>query len=82
VLFDYCQFFYSCRGIKGQYIISIPLENLIIVRLGMKRNNNFVIPEEKKNDQAYCAANNSKLGHPSDFFTFLRLEKEIAAQKD
>jgi hypothetical protein len=48
----------------------------------MKRNNNFVIPEEKKNDQAYCAANNAKLGHPSDFFTFLRLEKEIAAQND
>lgn len=27
------------------------------MRLGMKRNNNFVIPEEKKNVQDYCAAN-------------------------
>lgn len=73
---------YYCRGIKGQYIISIPSENLIIVRLGMKRNDNFVIPEEKKGDKAYCKANNAKVGHPSDFFTFLRLGREIAAHKD
>lgn len=73
---------YYCRGIKGQYIISIPSENLVIVRLGMKRNDNFVIPEEKKGDKAYCKANNAKVGHPSDFFTFLRLGREIAAQKE
>ncbi len=73
---------YYCRGIKGQYIISIPSENLVIVRLGMKRNDNFVIPEDKKGDKAYCKANNAKVGHPSDFFTILRLGREIAAQTE
>lgn len=73
---------YYCRGIKGQYIISIPSENLVIVRLGMKRNDNFVIPEDKKGDKAYCKVNNPKVGHPSDFFTFLRLGRKIAAQTD
>jgi CubicO group peptidase (beta-lactamase class C family) len=73
---------FYCRGIKGQYIISIPSENLVIVRLGMKRNDNFVIPEDKKGDKAFCKTNNPKVGHPTDFFTFLRLAREIAAQKE
>ena len=31
-----------CRGIQGQYIITIPQKNLVIVRLGHKRSNEFI----------------------------------------
>jgi len=72
---------YYCRGIKGQYIISIPSENLVIVRLGMKRNDNFVIPEDKMNDKEYRRKNDAKIGHPTDFFDILRIGRSIAAQK-
>lgn len=71
-----------CRGIKGQYIISIPEEKLVIVRLGLNRNDNFVIPESKKGDQEYCKINNPKIGHPTDLFDILRIGREIAAHTD
>jgi CubicO group peptidase (beta-lactamase class C family) len=66
-----------CRGIKGQYVIAVPDQNLVIVRLGLNRNDNFVIPEEKKNDKKYCIANEQKIGHPTDFFDFLELGRRI-----
>lgn len=72
---------YYCRGIKGQYLISIPEENLVIVRLGLKRNDNFVIPEEKKSDKAFSKANEAKIGHPTDFFEFLRIGRSFVSQK-
>lgn len=72
---------YYCRGIKGQYIISVPSENLVIVRLGLKRNNNFVIPEDRKSDKEYLRNNEVKIGHPTDFFEYLSLGKKIASQK-
>lgn len=31
-----------CRGIQGQYIITIPQKNLVIVRLGHKRSTTFI----------------------------------------
>ncbi|MCB9360640.1 MAG: serine hydrolase [Flavobacteriales bacterium] len=31
-----------CRGIQGQYIITIPEKNLVIVRLGHKRSKDFI----------------------------------------
>ncbi len=70
---------YYCRGIKGQYIISIPTENLVIVRLGLKRNDNFVIPEEQKKNKDYYKRNEAKIGHPTDFFKFLRLGRKLAS---
>jgi CubicO group peptidase (beta-lactamase class C family) len=70
---------YYCRGIKGQYIISIPNENLVIVRLGLKRDDNFVIPEEQKKNKDFCKKNEAKIGHPMDFFKFLRLGRILVS---
>lgn len=61
-----------CRGIKGQYIISIPKEDLLIVRLGMKRKDNVSLSKSQKNN------NVKKVGHPQDFFEYLRIAREIA----
>ncbi len=60
---------YYCRGILGQYIISIPSENVIIVRTGMKRDENITM-ETAKNDLL-------KVGHPKDFFTYLKIANRI-----
>lgn len=68
---------YYCRGILGQYIISIPHKNLIIVRLGSKRDKNYEIPENKKKDKKFILKNESKVGHPSDLFKIIRLGEEI-----
>mgnify|MGYP000887624418 CR=1 FL=1 len=42
---------YYCRGILGQYIISIPNENIIIVRTGGRRLSNIVKSENKYKDE-------------------------------
>ena len=72
---------YYCRGIKGQYIISIPAENLVIVRLGLKRKDNFVISEEQQSNKDYCESNEAKIGHPTDFFQFLQIGRALGFQK-
>ena len=69
---------YYCRGIKGQYIISIPSEKVVIVRLGLERLDNFVFPKDKLKDKKYCRENVSKVGHSADFFEFLRIGRSIA----
>ncbi len=71
---------YYCRGIKGQYIISIPNENLVIVRLGLKRGGNFEIPKEKQKNKIYCKKYEAKIGHPTDFFKFLYLGRKLASK--
>lgn len=68
---------YYCRGILGQYIISIPNENIIIVRLGSKRDKNYEIPDKKKNDKKFILKNESKVGHPSDLFKIIRLGERL-----
>lgn len=68
---------YYCRGILGQYIISIPDENIVIVRLGSKRDENYVIPNNKKNDKKFVLKNESKVGHPSDLFDVVRLGEKL-----
>jgi hypothetical protein len=69
---------YYCRGIKGQYIISIPSEKVVIVRLGLERLDNFVFPKDKLKDKKYCRENVAKVGHSADFFEFLRIGRSIA----
>ena len=57
---------YYCRGILGQYIITIPNENLIIVRTGEERMKNVV---ENKNP--------FKIGHPGDLFRYISIGKKM-----
>jgi CubicO group peptidase (beta-lactamase class C family) len=57
---------YYCRGILGQYIITIPSQHVIIVRTGMERMKNI----EK-------SSNEHKIGHPADLFTYLSIAKRL-----
>nr|WP_294857953.1 serine hydrolase [uncultured Fluviicola sp.] len=67
---------YYCRGIKGQYIIAIPDEDLIIVRTGHKRAPDT---DPKILKTANTKANQEKIGHPSDLFEYIRMGRTIAA---
>jgi len=69
-----------CRGILGQYIITIPEQQLIIIRLGMKRKDNFTIPEHLKNDQEYVESVKYKVGHCRGLFQYITLGKNLASQ--
>jgi CubicO group peptidase (beta-lactamase class C family) len=59
------------RGFRGQYILTIPKDNLIIVRLGMKREENFEIPDTYKNDANFLKRNQEKIGHSPDVFNYI-----------
>ncbi len=67
---------YYCRGIKGQYIIAIPDEQLIVVRTGHKRAPDT---DPKILEKANTKANQEKIGHPSDLFEYIRMGRTIAA---
>ncbi|MCJ8289590.1 MAG: serine hydrolase [Crocinitomicaceae bacterium] len=73
---------YYCRGIKGQYIITIPKENLTIVRLGSDRIPSFEIPDQFKNDEDYIRQNQDEIGHAPDFFQYIALGKMIKSQTE
>jgi CubicO group peptidase (beta-lactamase class C family) len=66
-----------CRGIKGQYIIAIPEEDLLIIRLGSERLDQFKLPEDKKNDEKFIAENKKKIGHSYGLFRYIALGKKI-----
>lgn len=71
---------YYCRGILGQYIISIPKENLVIVRLGMKRDENYKIPKHQQNNKKFILKNRAKIGHPSDLFEIISLGEKMKSK--
>ncbi len=71
---------YYCRGIKGQYIMSIPSENLVIVRLGMERKDNFALPKDMKVSSQRKKELEKMVGHPKDFFDYLRIGRRIATE--
>lgn len=57
------------RGILGQYIISVPSLNMVVVRTGHERKEKY--PVEK---------NSYKAHHPKDLFTYISIAKRIANQ--
>ncbi|MFT6500582.1 MAG: CubicO group peptidase (beta-lactamase class C family) [Crocinitomicaceae bacterium] len=71
---------YYCRGIRGQYLICIPEENLLIVRLGTKRKPDFEIPENRKNDPVFVEQNKDRIGHCLGIFEYIALGKNLASQ--
>lgn len=73
---------YYARGIKGQFIITIPKENLMIVRLGSDRMPLFKIPDHLKNDKDYLRQNQNEIGHGLDLFQYIALGKMIKSQTD
>lgn len=68
-----------CRGILGQYIISIPEENLLIIRLGGKRSPKFQIPRSKLKDESFVNENAVKVDHPIGLFEYLALAKKMTS---
>jgi CubicO group peptidase (beta-lactamase class C family) len=68
---------YYCRGILGQYIISIPNENIVVVRTGFERKNNIDIPKKYANDSNYIKKVEHKIGHPRDLFDYIRIAQKI-----
>lgn len=71
---------YYCRGIKGQYIITVPDEKLLIIRIGEERKENFTIPEHLKNDKEYLEENKYNVGHCLGLFQYITLGKMMASQ--
>jgi CubicO group peptidase (beta-lactamase class C family) len=69
-----------CRGILGQYIITIPEQDLMIIRLGMKRKDDFEIPEHLKNDKEYVESVKHKVGHCLGLFQYITVGKVLAAK--
>lgn len=69
---------YYCRGIKGQYIIAIPAENLVIVRTGNKRAPNIDVPENRKKDKNYLQKHQYEIGHPADLFEYIRIGRKLS----
>lgn len=69
-----------CRGINGQYIITIPSENLLIVRLGTAKRPLITIPDNKQNDSDFIEENKHKVGHSSGLFEYIALGKSICTK--
>jgi CubicO group peptidase (beta-lactamase class C family) len=71
---------YYCRGIKGQYLITIPSRNLLIVRMGTDRTGKVQIPEDKLDDAEYIEKNKYQIDQPSGLFQYISLAKSIESQ--
>lgn len=65
-----------CRGIKGQYMISIPDEDLVIVRLGSIRLKDFEVPKDKKMIESELPF----IGHPTDLPDYINFAEKIIEQ--
>lgn len=62
-----------CRGIKGQYMICIPEEDVVIVRLGSIRLKDFEVPK----DQNKIKKRLPYIGHPTDLPAYINFAEEI-----
>lgn len=68
---------YYCRGILGQYIISIPAKKLVIVRSGFKRMEDLKLTDEQKRDKQFVKKNKFKIGQPSDLFQYIAIGERM-----
>jgi CubicO group peptidase (beta-lactamase class C family) len=68
---------YYCRGFRGQYIMAFPSKQLVVVRLGMEREDNFLIPESKENDRKFHQKYDERVGHSPDLFVYLKMAEKI-----
>lgn len=66
-----------CRGIKGQYIIAVPEDQLVIVRTGHKRAPDIEIPVGKKLSAKTKSWLYPMVGHPSDLFEYLAFGEKV-----
>ncbi len=66
------------RGANGQYIITVPKENLVIVRLGEKRNPNYIFTAEELKNKSFYEENKFKVEQSPDFIRYLELGEEIS----
>lgn len=66
-----------CRGIKGQYIISIPEDDIVIIRVGEEREKNIELDRSKKGNIEYMLDNHDKIGHAACLFEYLRIGRKI-----
>jgi CubicO group peptidase (beta-lactamase class C family) len=62
---------YYFRGYRGQYILTVPKDELIIVRLGMKREKDFNLPEKKISNAKFLNQEQEKIGHSPDVFNYI-----------
>lgn len=67
-----------CRGIKGQYIFTIPEENLTIVRLGHKRAKDFAKGKEISEIKGLSLHDQLKVGHPTDIEPYLHIGRALS----
>lgn len=65
------------RGILGQYIISIPELNVVIVRTGHQRKEKYFIPKDKSENAEFVRKNSYKEHHPLDLFTYFSALKQV-----
>ena len=72
---------YYFRGLKGQYIIVIPAQNRVIVRLGERRGPHYKIPSAHVSDSSFRVQNDEKLGHTVDLFEYLKIADRIVAER-
>ena len=60
---------------RGQYIITIPKENIVIVRLGAKSKKRIRVSNNDFQDNNDFDEISLKLGHSPDLFDYINLAK-------
>ena len=66
-----------CRGINGQYIISIPEDDVVIIRVGNKREKNVTLDQKRRSDKEYMDEIYDKVGHAACLFEYLKIGRKI-----
>lgn len=74
---------YYARGILGQYVISIPSQNLIIVRTGHERDEKYKLEDFHEMEEIMPQYEKyvERIGHPADLFHYIDIAYAILEQK-